>query len=201
MKPKHILLTLFVLSFTSCVTIVKWRYGITNPREETPEKLLIFLKKHRFPNSCIYIFNDSASYFQSIKNSVFRKHLLSNLIFDCNGSPLQRDTTQCQWSGFDVIKGLNPDSVYQKLTGLQLGEILDHIHPIGSDAGSDTTMNHPDFTVIITWAKFLGSFNSRLFELSDAVKQNKTARIRIIWLNIDIQKSWNLTSDQKMEIR
>jgi hypothetical protein len=201
MKPKHILLYIFLLSFTSCVVIVKWKYGITNPREQTPEKLISFLERHKYPDSCIFIFNDSLSYFQGFRNSVFRKHLLNHLIFDCKGSLLQRDTAKCQWSGYDVIKALNPDSAYLKNNGLQLADILDHISPIGPNPGLDTVMQHPDFTIIVTWAKFLGDYNSRLFVLSEAVEQNKTARIRLIWLNIDMQESWKLTPEQKLAIK
>ena len=62
-------------------------------------------------------------------------------------------------------------------------------------------MQHPDFTIIVTWAKFLGDYNSRLFVLSEAVEQNKTARIRLIWLNIDMQESWKLTPEQKLAIK
>ena len=68
------------------------------------------------------------------------------------------------------------------------------------EVGAHTLM-HPDFTIIVTWAKFLGTYNARLFDLADAVKQNKTARIRLIWLNADMQKSWNLTKEQKLEIK
>ena len=192
---------MLLLSFTSCVTIIKWKYGITNPKDQTPEKLISFLEKHHYPDSCQFIFNDSLSYFQSIRDSVFRKHMFGYMIFDCHGSLIQKDTTQCQWSGYEAIKALTPDSSFLQLNGLELCGILDHIQPVGLNPGKDTVFRHPDFTVIVTWAKFLGTFNSRLFELSDAVKQNRKARIRLFWLNVDMQESWNLTKDQKLEIK
>jgi len=201
MKPIRLLLYLLLLSFTSCITIVKWRYGITNPKEQTPEKLIAFLEKHKYPDSCQYIFSDSASCFKTIRNPVFRKKMFSHMIFDSGGTLLKRDTAACQWSGYDVIKSLNPDSAYVGLNGVQLDEILGHIQPTGSKPEPDAISVDHDFTVIVTWAKFLGTYNSRLFELAGAVQQNRTARIRMIWLNLDMQESWNLTSEQKMEIR
>jgi hypothetical protein len=201
MKPIYIILSLLVLSLTGCVTIVKWKYGITNPREQTPEKIISFLERHAYPDSCQFIFNDSLAYFQGLRNPVFRKNLIGHMIFDGKGSLLQHDTAQCQWSGYDVIRSLNPDSVYLNLNGLQLADILDHIHPIGSNPGQDPKLLHPDFTIIVTWAAFLGTYSARLFELSEAVKENTTGKVRLIWLNIDMQESWKLTKDQKMEIR
>jgi hypothetical protein len=123
------------------------------------------------------------------------------MVFDSKGSLLQRDTTQCQWSGYKTIRALSPDSVYLKHNGLQLGEILARIHPIGQNSWRDALRERVDFTVVITWAKFLGSCNTPLFELSDAVRQNKAARISLIWLNIDMQESWNLTKSQKLELK
>jgi hypothetical protein len=201
MKPRHFMLCMLLLILCSCVTIVKWKYGIKNPREETPEKLMSFLEKHQYPDSCMFMFGDTLSYFRCMRNPVFRKNLLSHMIFDSNGSLLLHDTAKCQWSGFGIIKALNPDSAYLMQKGLQLRDILNSVCPIGIFSGPDTTLRHPDFTVVVTWAKFLGKYNARLFELSDAIEQNTSARIRLIWLNIDMQKSWNLTKEQKMAIR
>ena len=55
--------------------------------------------------------------------------------------------------------------------------------------------------MIVTWALFLGTYNARLFELSEAVAQNPGARIRLVWINMDMQERWNLTKNQKLEIR
>jgi hypothetical protein len=62
------------------------------------------------------------------------------------------------------------------------------------------TIREPDFTVIVTWAKFIGTYNSRLFALSEAVK-HCPAHIRMIWLNVDMLESWKLKTGQKVNIR
>jgi hypothetical protein len=201
MKPKHILLFILLVATTSCVTIIKWKYGITKPREQTPQELLTFLKKHTYADSNQYIFTDSSAYLSALRNPLLSKNLFGNMIFDSSGSLIQRDTAKCQWSGYEVISALNPDSVYLMVPGLKLSEILGHIQPLVPDSGQEARLNSYDFTIVVTWAKFLGTYNDPLFELAGAANQNNTARIRMVWLNVDMQECWGLTKDQKMEIK
>ena len=55
-----------------------------------------------------------------------------------------------------------------------------------------------DFIVVNTWAKFLGKYNERLFLVNETVKKRTDLKILMINLNIDMQKSWNLSEDQKI---
>ena len=192
---------LVILGSSGCKTYMHFKYGLTQPQDETPVKLVSFLEKNHFPTGNQFVFSDSGSYCQAIRNQEFRKYLLSNMIFNREGTLLQRDTTRCQWTGYDKIKSLNPDSVYEKCNGIQLKQILMHIQPVSLNSVLHDSIMDPDFTVIVTWAKFIGTYNSRLFELSEAVCRNKTARIRMIWLNMDMQESWELTPGQKVAIK
>jgi hypothetical protein len=200
MKPKYILLSLLLLGMTGCVTIVKWKYGITSPKEQSPQKLLAFLARHHYPDSCQYIFNDSSSYFREFRNPLFRKNLFSHMIFDSSGALILRDTAKCQWSGYGVIRALSPDTVYPVVHGLMLGDILGRTGPLEPSSPWHVPKPGPGFTIVVTWAKFLGTYNDRLFELAGAVRQNKTARVRLVFLNVDMQESWKLTKAQKMTI-
>jgi len=191
-----------LLSLTNgCKTYVHFKYGLTQPKEETPDQLVSFLEQHHYPTQNIYLFSDSSAYCQAIRNPVFCKNLLGHMIYNHEGKLLLRDTTQCQWAGYEEIRLLQPDSTYVTSPGLELSQILDHIRPFGKSPPPEDVLATPNFTVIVTWAKFIGSYNNRLFVLSDAIRQNIFARIRIIWLNIDMQKSWSLTSAQKVAIR
>lgn len=193
---------IFLLSiFFGCKNFMQFKYGITQPRVVTPTELNDFLKKQHFPSENQYRFLDSSSYFQEMRNPKFNKYLLGHMIFDREGTLLQRDTAQCQWAGKDKITSLSPDSVYRKCTDLQLNQILPKIQPLNRNPEPQDSLATPDFTVLVTWGMFLGKYNYRLFDLDSAVKENKTARIRLIWLNIDMQKSWNLPKDQRMKIR
>jgi hypothetical protein len=199
--PGVIYLACLLSIVSSCKPYMHLRYGLTQPQEETPEEIMSFLKKHDFPTENQYAFFDTGSYCQAIKDPKFSKYLLGTLIFDRQGYLLQRDTIKCQWAGYDVIKSLNPDSLYVRSMDLQMSGILPSIKPLSIDTTADEIKNNPDFTVIITWAKFIGTYNHRLFDLAGAVNLNKICRIRLIWLNVDMQKSWHLTDSQKMKIK
>lgn len=191
-----------VLALTSaCKTYVHFKYGLTQPKEETPDQLVSFLEMHHYPTQNMYLFSDSAAYCKAIRNPVFCKNLLGHMIYNHEGKLLLRDTTQCQWAGYEEIRLLKADSIYVTSPGLELGQILPHILPFGKSPLPEDVLTNPDFTVIVTWAKFIGSYNNRLFVLSDAIRQNISAGIRIIWLNIDMQKSWSLSAGQKVAIR
>lgn len=186
---------------TGCKTYMSLKYGMTQPKEETPARLSAFLEKHHFPAENLYMFNDSASYCQEMRDPVFSKYLIGHMIFTRDGTLLQRDTAQCQWAGYDLVKSLHPDSVYEKSSEVQLSQILPKIIPFGMNSTAAGSIMEPDFTLIVTWAKFIGKYNYRLFVLDEAVKLNTTARIRLIWLNVDMQESWKLSSEQKVAIR
>ncbi|MEI6173454.1 MAG: hypothetical protein WCR01_06845 [Bacteroidota bacterium] len=186
---------------SACKTYVHFKYGLTQPKEETPDQLVSFLEMHHYPTQNMYLFSDSAAYCKAIRNPVFCRNLLGHMIYNHEGKLLLRDTTLCQWAGYEEIRLLKADSIYVTSPGLELGQILPHILPFGKSPLPEDVLTNPDFTVIVTWAKFIGSYNNRLFVLSDAIRQNISARIRIIWLNIDMQKSWSLSARQKVAIR
>ena len=203
MKKRTLLLCL-VLVFTGagiltgCKTYLHFRYGLTRPAEESPASLREFLAKGLYPSGGQYLFRDSAAFGWAARNANFRKYLFSHMIFDRDGVLLQRDTTQCQWWGFDRIAALEPGGDYEKSTDVRLDEILPEIIPLTPDS---TASADPDFTVVVLWAKFLGRYNSRLFVLGKAAEMNKKARIRVIWLNTDMQQEWHLRDGQKMGFR
>ncbi|MDD4602533.1 MAG: hypothetical protein PHF97_01840 [Bacteroidales bacterium] len=199
---KNALLVLTVVVFTSgCQVIMKFKYGIKQPHEETPEKLISFLHHEKFPDTNLFLFKDSAAYIKALNNNMIRKNLLSHMIFDRNGALLERDTTQCQWAGYYFIKQLSPDSLYPTGTGITLNDVISEIKPLVPAVDTGIKNTFPDFTMIILWGKFLGKYNQRLFILADAVQTNTAAKIHLIYLNIDMQKNWHLNRKQKLMIR
>ena len=147
------------------------------------------------------MFQDSGSYLQSLKDEHFRANVLSHMIFDKHGQLLVRDTTKCQWAGGGMIRTLHPDSTFATTKEVDLDGIIRVIIPFGSGNRYQGQEKPFDFTVVVTWAKFIGRYNYRLFDLEKAIEENKHARIRLIWLNIDMQKSWHLKPDQKVRFK
>ena len=198
---KGLIVAILLSVAPGCRVYTHLMYGMTRPKEQTPEGLTSFLEKNKFPVTSLYMFVDSASYMQMMKHPVFSKNLMTHLIFTRTGILLRRDTTNCQWWGDELIRKLHPDSVYRNTPGLLVDDVLARIKSFGKSLPSDTLGKKPDFTIIVTWARFLGKYNYRLFDLEKAVMANKNARIRLIWLNIDIQKGWNMNSPHKASVR
>jgi hypothetical protein len=198
MKTRTLLTGLLALALCmtmvpGCKSFMKYKYGLHQPREETPESLMAFLGKNRYPSENIFVFADSGSYFGAFRDSLFRSNLFSHMIFNRRGELLRRDTGMCQWAGGPVVRSLHPDSSYSLTPGMKLENVLRLIRPISRSSTRDSLIADPDFTMVVIWAKFMGTYNYRLFDLDTCVTANKTARIKVIWLSMDIQKSWHLT--------
>jgi hypothetical protein len=136
-----------------------------------------------------------------MNNPVFRQHLLSHLIFDKHGHWVPEDTTTCQWAGSKFISALHPDSSYAVRQDIRLEQITGGICLVGVCRCIHSGKNPPDFTILVTWGKFLGRYNYRLFNLAKAVQDNPEANIRLIWLNIDIQKEWKFPPGRKLHLK
>ena len=191
---------LLLLLLPGCITIVKWKYGITTPREQSPASVLRFAEKRKYPKAGQFIFCDSAAYCAALRDSLFKKNLFGAMIFDREGRLLHRDTTRCQWSGYSRIAALSPDTIYPVAPKPYLPALLSHLCGIGTDQGADTSARADDFTVVVTWAMFIGNLNDRLFDLDGAALENRRARVRMIWLNTDMQAAWKLKGPQRMSI-
>ena len=94
---KLALMVILLYMASGCTNYMKLKYGMTEPKEETPEGLISFLEKQKFPTRDMYMFSDSASYCQTLRDPIFGKNMLSHMNFDRDGILLLRDTTQCQW--------------------------------------------------------------------------------------------------------
>jgi hypothetical protein len=186
---------------SGCKTYVKLKYGATQPKQETCESLIAFLKKNHFPVDNQYCFKDSASFFSMMRNPMVNENLLSHMLFDQHGNLMDRDTAKCQWAGSNVISNLDPDSVYHNIKPFRIDMITEQIIPFGQPDSGLFNPPSPDFTLVVLWARFIGRYNYRLFDLEKAVSDNKRARIRIIWLNIDMQKSWKLPKEKQLGIK
>jgi hypothetical protein len=188
-------------SFTSCAVISRYKYGIKDPDVESLSGLMGFLEKNDYPLRDQYFIADSSTYKALIETEGFRKNLLSFMIFDRQGRMLAKDTTRCQWAGNDVIRTLHNDTVYRIDTSFNFSRLEGCISPFGICRCPDVMERKPDFVVVITWGKFLGRYNYRLFDLNEAIIQNRSAVIRTVWLNIDMQKLWNLKGGSGITLR
>lgn len=193
---------LLILFFGSCVTMIKWKYGIHNPREETPATILGFLKKMNRSDCDVFLFSDSASYCHYLGDPRFRKNLIGSLFFNEKGLMFNvKDSVRCQWSAGYFVRNLKTDTVYETDNTFRYQDLLKQLTPLSGDAIPADSTSRFDFVTVITWATFAGKLNERLFAVAEAARENKHARIRIVFLNFDMQKSWKLNSRQKLVIK
>lgn len=197
MKKLLLISFLVLLVVAGCRQMIFWKFGMHNPEPETPESLVAFLKEMNQPLASQYFFTDSASYLRFIWSPFFSKHLMSTLFYSEKGHLSQYvDSNKCQWSGVYYIARLRRDTIYFTDTANRYQSLVPYILPLGQGPGLNQDTVRYDFTLLIPWGKFIGRYNERLFASDLAVKQNPNAKIRIIYLNIDMQKSWNLRKDQ-----
>ncbi|NQV02272.1 MAG: hypothetical protein HQ542_06485 [Bacteroidia bacterium] len=176
------------------------RYGIHQPREETPEMILAFMDKMNYPNVNSFIFKDSSSFFRCMRDSVFLSNTLGTLFFYNNRLLVNyKDTSKGQWPGGCFVRNLRNDTVYQTDSAYSFQSLMAHFVPLNEMTQIDTT--NTDYIVVVTWARFLGKYNERLFNIKEAIKENPAINVKAVFVCIDIQKEWNLTDKEKNALR
>jgi hypothetical protein len=184
---------------SGCKQILMWKYGITNPKIETPETILKFANKYNQDPNKVFIFKDTTSYFSSMNDTLFKKNILSILFFNQDGVFIDyRKNGQCQWSGGAFLQHYSKDSTYSIDNTFQLNSIITKIIPIIPEGKLKDTIDY-DLTIIGIWANFIGKYNERIFCVSDVAKNRQDLKLRIIFLNIDMLKEWNLNKDQMLK--
>jgi hypothetical protein len=198
MKKVYIGIFCNVILMSGCKQILMWKYDITKPKTETHESILKFVKEYNQDLNQVFIFKDTSSYFSSMRDTVFKKNILSVLFFNENDFFIDyRKSGQCQWSGGAFLQKYSKDSTYSIDSAFRLSSLINKIIPIIPEEQLHDPVNY-DLTVIEIWAKFIGKYNERLFCVSDVAKNRHDLKIRIVLLNMDMLKDWNLNKDQML---
>ena len=199
---KILFLFVMVLFLTiGCKQIVIWKYGIRSPRNETPESIIAFAKKQGQSPENIYMFRDSVSYLKFMKDSIYKRSCFSAIVFNEKGFLVNyKDSAGCQWSAAGYIAKLKKDTIYRTDESHLISSVIPSLIPVTGSASPDLHAQGFDYTVVFTWAKYIGKLNDRLFCINEIAKNNPYARLRVISLNVDMQKSWCLRDDQKTKL-
>jgi len=179
------------MPFASCHQILLFRYGIHQPREETPERIMHFMEKRGYSNENTFIFKDTASFFACMRDSVFRTHVPGMMVFDHNGNMnVSRDTTPCRWLNENFARLLPEDTLGSGSSLFTLRQLRNCMVPLYAGTKTDTSI--ATCFVMVCWATFLGRYNDRLFSIREWINKNHSVRIQPLFLCIDLQKEWNL---------
>lgn len=189
-----------ILVTSSCKEVLLLRYGMHQPREETPESIVKFMEKMDYPNENTFLFKDSSSFYACMRDSVFRSNVLGTLFFSPRGLlDTYKDTSRCQWSGGYFVRNLKPDTLYHADTGYTLKKLMTFTTPLNGSTRIDTA--GADYIVLVTWASFLGSYNHRLFSIRESIAENQDVTVRAVFLCVDLQKGWNPSKREKEVLR
>lgn len=201
MKKVLVQCLLLLVITAGCKQIVLWKYGIRSPKTETPESILAFAKKSGQDPGNIYIFRDSLAYSHFMKDSIYKKASFSAIVFNARGFLVDyKDSASCQWSAAAHIRKLKKDTSYRVDESRKLPDVASSLVPLVRQSVEDSNAGGVDYTVVFTWARYIGKLNERLFCINEIAKNNPNAVIRVISLNVDMQKSWNLRKDQKVKL-
>lgn len=198
MKPIYlsaVMVVSLLLVTPSCKEILMMRFGIRQPGEETPESIQSFMDKMGYLSENVFLFNDSSAFYSFLRDSVFRSNMPGTLFFSPDGLISRyNDTTRCQWSGGYFVTRLQADTVYQADTGYTFREFMASVKPLNQSVCIDTA--NADYLVVVTWARFLGNYNDRLFSIRKALDENPDVVVKPIFLCIDIQKDWGMAKKE-----
>jgi hypothetical protein len=199
---KNLLLLILIASLTSgCKQLVLWKYGIHSPKPETPESILTFAEKNKQPSDNIYLFRDSLAYARFMKDSLLKTAYFSAIVFNRKGEFIEyKNPASCQWSAAEYVEKLKRDTTYQALDAPKLWTVIPGLIGLNGTSFPVPDSGKVDYTIIFTWAKYIGKLNERLFCINDAARNNRQAEIRVISLNVDVQKSWNMKNNQKIRM-
>jgi hypothetical protein len=201
MKTVTLCIVLSLVILESCVPIIKLSYGISRPQMESPESLIKFLQKNKYPVGNQYQMKDSSTYVEMMNDTVFHTLLFKTLLFTGDFQLIEMDTNHCQWSGGYAIEHLKKDSVYTFNDRFSIPDIYSVIRPLyDSITPVVITKGEYDFIIVNTWAKFLGKLNERLFSVDESVKLRPDLKLLVINLNMDMQGTWHLNKEQRIEL-
>jgi hypothetical protein len=201
MKTFVLLSLLSLFFFESCVPIARLSFGMSRPKEETPQTLKKFLDKNKYPLTDHYLLKDSSEYIRVMNDTVFSKFLFRTVLFTGDFRRIEADTSRCQWSGGYAIEHLKKDSAYSCTDLFSFSKLYTSIRPLfDSIALPDIKQGEFDFIAVNTWARFIGKLNERIFSVDGAVKKRPDLKILVINLNLDMQKVWQLRKDQRIKL-
>jgi hypothetical protein len=194
-----IIIILYLLLVTACKEILLFSSGVRQPKEETDESIIRYLEKNHQSLEGQYRFTDSVAFAEFINDSLFKKKLIGSVFFTDSGIMVNFwDTSKCMWSTPYYLKLLSLDTSFQIDTNYRYQNLFRKIIPLVPVDQTFPDGKKYDYTIVLTWAKYFGKFNGRQFSFRETASQNSKARIRVVYLNTDLQKSWNMSKSIRL---
>jgi hypothetical protein len=178
---------LVVLLFSSCTKLIFVLYGVKNPAIESEKSIRKSARKHQLDTADIITVR-CAHYLREVKG----KGIPNASVFDAQGNYIEyrSNDTACNAGLFDFIPKLSVQNTYNKTGETTLQKELAKYTRLNGD--SVYMPQTADFYVLIYWTVWSGRLNKDHVKIwEDLAKQNKTARVKVIKANLDLQANWN----------
>ncbi len=202
MKNRQVVFFFLAAIMAACTPVVKLKYGITKPKDQTPASIVKYLTKHDYPLNNQFILKDSAAFIMLMKDSAFMKMVLRTNLFQGDFQRIVEDTSKCQWSGGYFIRHLKADSSYEVAASFPFDSLFALLRPLFDTTALPVVKKGDfDFIVLNTWAMFIGTMNERLFATVEPAKERSDLKILVLNLNLDMQDEWALKDDNRIKFK
>lgn len=179
-----------ILFIASCKHSLILLSGLKQPDLESVRSVSDYLGKKGITGfDTLYVCRDSAS-LSGLMATI--KAFPATLLFDRYGYVVHpSDTAYCPGKAEGLIRHLSPASSGKQTSRLSLHGIRRWTLPI---AWNQATMQDPDFSLFVFWARYCGSLNNGAFRVMKAASENHEIRVNIYLVNVDFLDGWGLTS-------
>jgi hypothetical protein len=192
---KNLLLSLLlVLAFASCQTIARKMYGIKDPGIESRKTIVKKARKYGLDTSNIVTVN-SKDFLRTLKG----KGIPDAAIYDKSGKYIEyRQTdTSCNAGLFGFIPALNLTDKYNQPDSANLDTQLKKFRDLAGNTLAPSEA--ADFYLLIYWTVWTGKLNKdHVKAWEDLAKNNKNCKIKVVKVNLDLQKYWDKDERDKI---
>jgi len=196
---KKIIFYLFIFPFLlSCKSII-----FTKKVElalENQNSLETYLKEFGIETEHLYVMKDFAGFREFTKKMGVR----DIFFFNSDGYLVEkRSDKECPITINEIekvnsfeIKKIEKSYELPDENNVKIDYWLKRIKPIKQN--TNETEAKKDYTVIVSWAKFIGKYNKKSFKRYNELKNSPSySKINVIFLNLDIQEDWELSQEDK----
>ncbi len=192
---KNLLLFLGVFVIAACTSVAKKMYSVKNPKFESHQSQLKFLKENSVEYTKTFHYKNFQSYIEASQK--IKIGIPDAFFFNNKGEfvSYKKSPKDCNANVFGFIKDIKNFKNLQSSDSIHLDEIVS-LTTIDSSALSKQS----EITVILTWAVFAGKVNDeKTFKWIELLKQAQKDNVDLTYylVNCDLQDSWNLNEKQK----
>lgn len=191
---KTIFIIFLSIYFCGCQPIIMKIYGIKDPDIEN-EKTII-KKSLKYGLDTANIFTVSNNNFLGVLNG---QSIPDGAIYDRDGKYIEyRQTdTSCNAGLFKFISDLNLTDKYNQPEHLTIHQEFEKYR--GLSGNYPNKIESADFYLLVYWTIWTGKLNKNHVKIwEDLARKNNNCKIKVIKINLDIQKYWGEKECEKM---